>query len=237
MTLLSRSAVLALAVAFSAGVGSAAQAQDTAPPKDWTLTTTIGAVSDYRFRGISLSDEKPAIQGSVEVGHSSGFYAGIWSSSLSGPGSADAEIDLYGGWTKALGATTVDVGVLGYVYPGGSNLDYYEVYGSAGWTLGPATATIGVNYAPDQKNVADTDNLYVYGDLGAGIPNTPMTLKAHLGYEDGGFAGPDGDKLDWSLGAEYKLGFVTLGASYVDTDIGGFDNADPTVVFSVIASF
>lgn len=237
MTMFSPTTSLVLGLAALLSVADEARAQSAAPPGDFTVTTTIGGVSDYRFRGISLSGEEPALQGSLEAAHSSGFYAGAWASTLGDSGSADVEVDLYGGWSGDVGAATLDVGLLGYVYPDGSNLDYLEIYGSAGWTLGPATATLGVNYAPDQKNVAGDDNLYLYGDLAAGIPTTPVTLRAHLGYEDGGFGGPDGDKIDWSLGAEYALGPVVLGAAYVDTDIGGLDEADATVVFSLTASF
>jgi uncharacterized protein (TIGR02001 family) len=225
------------AVTVPCGLASQARAQTAAPPGDFTLAATIGGVSDYRFRGISLSGEEPALQGSLEAAHSSGFYAGAWASTLGDAGPADVEVDLYGGWTGDVGAATLDAGVLGYVYPDGSDLDYIEIYGSAGWTLGPATATLGAHYAPDQKNVGDDDNLYLYGNLAAGIPTTPVTLRAHLGYEDGGFGGPDGDKLDWSLGAEYVLGPVVLGAAYVDTDVGRIDAADATVVFSLTASF
>jgi uncharacterized protein (TIGR02001 family) len=237
MTVFSRGAGLALGLALLAGVNDEARAQDTAPPRDFKLTGSVAGVSDYRFRGISLSGEEPALQGSLEVAHSSGFYAGTWASTLGDGGSADVEVDLYAGWTGTAGLATLDVGILGYVYPDASNLDYVELYGSVGWSLGPATATLGVNYAPDQRNVGGTDNLYLYTDLAAGIPNTPVTVKAHLGYEDGGFGGPDGDKLDWSLGAEYTAGPIVLGAAYVDTDIGGLDVADPTVVFSVSFAF
>lgn len=228
---------LALGLPVILCLGSEARAQAADPPGAFTATTTIGGVSDYRFRGVSRSGEDPALQGSIEAAHVSGFYAGAWASSLGDAGRADVEVDLYGGWSGDVGAAAIDVGVLGYLYPDGSDLDYLEVYGSAGWSLGPATATLGVNYAPDQKNVAGDDNLYLYGNLAAGIPTTSVTLRAHLGYEDGGFGGADGDKVDWSLGAEYVLGPVVLGAAYVDTDLGGLDGADATVVFSLTASF
>jgi uncharacterized protein (TIGR02001 family) len=227
----------ATAVAAALSLGGEARAQDTAPPPPVTLTGSFGGVSDYRLRGLSVSGEEPALQASLEASHASGFYAGAWASTLGDARPADVEVDLYGGWSGPVGATTLDVGVLGYLYPGASNRDHLELYGSASWTLGPASATLGVNYAPDQANVGDEDNLYLYGNLVAGIPTTPVTLRAHLGYEDGGLAGPDGDKFDWSVGAEYALGAVVLGAAYVDTDIGGVDAADATIVFSLTASF
>jgi len=229
--------VLWLALSGAAVTSGVAQAQATAPPGPVTVTGVIGGVSDYRFRGVSLSGEAPALQGSIEAAHSSGFYVGTWATTLGDAGGADIELDLYGGWSGAVGAATVDVGVLGYVYPDASDLDYLELYGSAAWTLGPATATVGVSYAPEQRNVGRDDNLYVYGDLAAGIPTTAVTLRAHLGYEEGSFGGSDGDKVDWSLGAEYAIGPVVLGAAYVDTDIDGDDMADAGVVLSITAGF
>ncbi len=217
-------------------LGGTAQAQEAAPVGAIDVVTTIGGVSDYRFRGVSLSGEEPAVQGSIELDHRSGLYAGAWASTL-GDAGPDGEVDIYGGWSKSLGLTTVDVGVLGYLFLDGSDRNRVELYGSLGWELGPATATFGVNYAPDQKNVGGTDNLYLYGNLGAGIPNTPVTLRAHLGYEDGGLVRSGGDKLDWSIGADYRLGRFTLGAAYVDTDVRGLDAADPTIVLSLAASF
>ena len=64
-----------------------------------TLTISGGATlaSQYRFRGISLSDENAAVQGTINVQHDSGAYAGAWASTLDGfgeLGGADVEVDL-----------------------------------------------------------------------------------------------------------------------------------------------
>jgi uncharacterized protein (TIGR02001 family) len=42
------------------------------------LEFTLDAVSDYRFRGISLSDRRPALQPGVTLTHRSGLYASAW---------------------------------------------------------------------------------------------------------------------------------------------------------------
>ena len=77
------------------------------------------------FRGISQTNEKPAIQGGFDVGHKSGFYVGTWASNISwlsdgNPDvSASMEWDFYGGYKWALPADFVlDLGVLYYWYPG-----------------------------------------------------------------------------------------------------------------------
>ena len=44
---------------------------------------TLTLTSDYLFRGITQTNEKPALQGGIEWAHDSGFYAGAWGSSIS----------------------------------------------------------------------------------------------------------------------------------------------------------
>jgi uncharacterized protein (TIGR02001 family) len=194
-----------------------AMAQDAASP-EFDVSATITAVSDYRFRGVSLSDRDPALQGSVEVSHSSGFYLGAWGSTIKGT-SADVEVDLYGGWRGKAGALDLDASAVAYVYPGSSNLNYVEMLASAATTIGPAQLKLGAAYAPSQSHIGGADNVYLYGEANAGIPSTPVTLKAHIGHEDGSLAGPTGKKWDWSVGADVVLDRFTLGLSYVDTNV------------------
>ena len=107
----------------------AASAQDTSSPAKadgatpaHTLTGNLAVVSDYRFRGISQTYGRPAIQGGFDYTHSNGFYLGNWNSSVSSNAynnGAGMEIDLYGGYRfPVTEAMTADVGVLRYIYPG-----------------------------------------------------------------------------------------------------------------------
>lgn len=267
----------AAAVMATTLIAMPAAAQDTDPPKAITVTGDAAIVSDYRFRGVSRSDEDVAVQGGVTVAHESGFYAGAWASTLRGwgaSGGADLELDLIGGYRfNVTEGGTLDVGATWYLYPGGArNSGVIEPYAKLSGTIGPLTALAGVAYAPKQQalaNVSGTggsrsrseDNLYLWGDFSAGIPRTPVTARAHIGYSDGNPGlGPNGASMaptgrywDWSLGADYALGAVTLGAAYVDTDItraesayllptfasrkDGGPIAGPQVVFSVRAAF
>src|SRR4029453_9109672 len=97
------------------------------------FSATVTAVSDYDFRGVSLSGTDPALQGSVDWAHESGFYGGLWAgSSLDfGPGSdADYETDLYFGITG--GAEDGFGWSAGFVYyyywPDGDNVEYPEIF-------------------------------------------------------------------------------------------------------------
>jgi hypothetical protein len=107
--------ILSLAtVVAAAAIPSAAYAQ---------LAFNAGAVTDYRYRGISQTRLKPAVQGGVDFA-AGGLYVGVWASSIKwikdAGGDAPAEIDVYGGYKGEIAkdSLTYDVGVLSYQYPG-----------------------------------------------------------------------------------------------------------------------
>jgi uncharacterized protein (TIGR02001 family) len=188
-------------------------------------------VSDYRFRGISQTDRRFAVQGTITASHASGFYVSVWGSSIDDyvAGGSDQEIDLIGGYRRTFGGTTIDVGVLYYYYPGaesvvpGYDSDFFEPYVSVAHTFGPVTAKVTANYAPSQSALSigagNEDNFYLAGDLSAAIPNTGLTLSAHVGHSFGPSYLTIGDEYtDWNVGAAYTTGPVTFGITYVDTD-------------------
>lgn len=236
-------------------LGSAAPAlAQTEPPKEFTVSGSVALVSDYRFRGVSQTNKEMAIQGGLTIAHSSGFYVGTWGSNLAGWGTfggSNMELDLIGGFKTAVGSGTIDVGLTWYNYPGGvQNTDFAEPYAKLSGTAGPVNLTAGVAYAPKQQALgrwynsgADAangvynnpgkkgDNLYLWGDFSAAIPNTGLTPKAHIGYSDGnrglGPAGtsvaPTGKYWDWMVGVDLTvpaLAPLTFGVAYTDTDIG-----------------
>jgi uncharacterized protein (TIGR02001 family) len=211
-----------------------------APESDITLSGNVALVTDYRFRGLSLSAGDFAVQGQINVAHSSGLYAGIWASSLEQDlfdvyGSM--ETDFYAGWSKEVASgLTADVGLTYYVYPSGSfgKGNYFEPYASLTKAVGPATVKVGAAYAWKQDSLGGDDNLYVYTDLGAGIPDTPVSVSLHLGYADGAQSPKvltgvsTGGGFDYSAGATYAItDKLSIGASYVGVDgasIDGFSN-------------
>ena len=266
--------LVAATPAFAQDSGS-----ETAPPSPITISGSAAILTDYRLRGISQTNKNAAIQGALTSAHDSGFYIGTFASNLAGWGTfggANMELDGIVGYKHTYGNATADVGVTWYTYPGGfSESDVVELFGRLSGTAGPANLTAGVYYAPKQTslgNFSNTsysrgqrwDNLYLTGDGTVGIPNTPITAKAHIGYSKGNPGlGPNGTSLsptgeywDWMLGADvaaYKN--ITLGVAYIDTDItraesaylqpnfskgqvpGGASIADATVVFSLTAAF
>lgn len=240
-------AVAPLALAMFA-TPAFAQDEETGPI---TVSGSAALVSDYRFRGVSMTDKEMAVQAGVTVAHESGFYVGTWGSNLAGWGTfagSNMELDIIGGYKTEVGGVGIDVGLTWYMYPGGlDKTDFAEPYVKVSGTAGPASVLVGVAYAPKQEALgkwynngttagtgiydnpgAKADNVYIWGDVSTGIPDTGLTLKGHLGYTKGGNNGlgpqgtsisPTGEYVDWLLGADYALGPVTLGVAYVDTNL------------------
>lgn len=225
-----------LAAGLAAGLAQSASAQEAGNVGGFEVSANVGLFSDYRFRGISFSDEDFAVQGGIDLGHESGFYLGTWASSLDDDfAGADTEIDVYGGYSREVNGFEFDIGAVGYLYPGSSGLNYIELYGSVGHALGPVGVSIGVAYAPSSDNLGNQDNVYLYTSAEYEIPNTGVALSGSLGWEDGAFAD---DKIDWTIGLSRSIIDERLSVSltYVDTDQPG-GLADSTVVFSIGAEF
>lgn len=251
-----RKSILGLSAVLLATVATPALAQED-DGSGITISGGAALVSDYRFRGVSQTNKEFAIQGTLSVSHESGLYATVWGSSIDDyvAGGADAEIDFIVGYKKSFGPTTVDVGVLYYYYPGGEQIiseyptDFFEPYVSVSHVFGPVTGKLLAAYAPKQNALSigsgKEDNLYLAADLSAAVPNTPVTLTAHVGntfgrsYLSAGFE----DVTDWSLGATYTYKNLSFGVSYVDTEdniysgISGKNLSKAGVVGSVSVAF
>lgn len=206
------SVAIALAMLGFAGSAQAKDSADSSAPV--TVSGDIGIVSDYRFRGVSLSNNDFAVQGGVTVSTQPGFYASAWASNIADYGGAKAEIDLTAGWSGPVGPLTADVNVVGYFYPGGEAVNYYELAGSLSKAFGPLEAKVGVAYSPKQDNIGGVDNTYLYGEANYAITGMPVTLNARIGHEDGVYTG----KTDYSVGADVALSVFTLGVSYIAVD-------------------
>lgn len=251
-----------------------------------TVSGSAILVSDYRFRGVSQTDRDMAVQGGITIAHESGVYAGAWGSNLAGWGTfggANVELDLFAGVKIPVGGGELDTGLVWYMYPGGADeTDFAELYARLSGDIGPLSLTAGVAYAPKQEalgkvfldgaaaaaglpdNPGDKeDNLYLSADAVYAMADTPVSLKAHLGYSDGNAGlGPNGTSLaptgtyfDWSLGADVTpVAGLTFSLAYIDTNISRTESnylqpnfsrgqdgigtiAGSTVVASVTASF
>ncbi|MBL8474322.1 MAG: hypothetical protein JNM98_21220 [Rhodocyclaceae bacterium] len=239
-----RKTYIAAAVAGLLSAPSLVAFAADAPPPEHTVTGNLTIASDYRFRGITQTFKKPAIQGGIDYSHSSGLYLGNWNSNVSewtGYPGGNLEMDFYGGWKGSWGDFGVDVGVLYYYYPGSDakgnpatisvgnpktgrtgsgTVDNTELYIGASWKWLSAKYSWSIN---DYFSVPDTENtgyleLNANFDLGNG-----WGLVGHVGrlnlknFQSG--AGDNGKYTDWKLGVtkEIAAGW-TAGAYYVDSN-------------------
>ena len=217
-------ALLASAALFAA---VPAFAQD-APASPFTITGGATLTSDYRFRGISQTNKRFAVQGTLGVAHSSGLYVGTWGSSIDDyvANGGDQEIDLYGGYKKTFNGTTMDVGLLYYYYPGsgGINSDFFEPYANLSHSFGPLGVKVGGNFAWKQHGLSygpdDREaGIYGYAEASGAIPNTGLTVTGHLGHSfQRNFITGGTHITDWSVTAAYTWKALTFSAAYVDTN-------------------
>ncbi|MDP1690607.1 MAG: TorF family putative porin [Burkholderiaceae bacterium] len=211
---MNKKALLACAAALATAVPAVSYAD---------VAFNVGAFTDYRYRGISQTRLKPAVQAGVDYSNGP-FYLGAWASNIKWikdfGGNADIEIDLYGGYkgaiTKELG---FDVGVLTYQYPSNRlnpSANTTELYGAL--TYGPATlkyshALTNTFANPDSKNSYYLD-LSAGFDLGAGL-----TLTPHIGYQKikGPFSDP-GSYTDYALTLSKDFSGIVVSGAIVGTD-------------------
>ena len=211
------------------------------------ISGNVALVTDYRFRGVSFTDGDPALQGGIDIAHSSGFYIGTWASTISGGTPyGEIELDIYAGWSGDVSdGVSFDIGLLYYIYPTenelanalGVDTDYFEPYASISGDLGPVSATFGVAYAWEQNSLGNDDNIYLYTDFETAIPDTPITLTAHLGYTDGVFStDTDSTSFDWGLGASFAVtDGLSLGVNYVDTEGPSIEDFTDAGIFFTLA--
>ena len=140
-------ALVLLTLGATAHASDAPAAAEAPAAADFSLTANVTLASQYRYRGLMQSNNKPAIQGGFDLTHASGFYLGNWNSSISWLGdtnsevSAPVEMDFYGGYKGSLTDNVpVDLGVLQYYYPGDypsgyTSPDTTELYEGIGYGL------------------------------------------------------------------------------------------------------
>lgn len=208
---------LALALVAATATAMPVQAADS-------LSFNAGLTSDYRYRGISQTRLKPALQGGVDFAADSGFYVGAWGSTIKwvkdGGGDGNAEIDLYGGYkTEIASGLTLDVGVLQYVYPSNKlnpSANTFEGYGAL--SFGPATLKISRSFT-NLFGFADSKGSMYYDlsatfDLGSGYSVTP-----HVGRQTVKNLSA-ASYTDYSLTLNKSIDALTLSLGVVDAKTG-----------------
>ncbi len=226
---------LSIVCSFGGGTVPALAAEDGPQTSNIEFDFTLDAVSDYRFRGVSLSDRDPAVQPSLTITHSSGLHAGVWGSNVADNGGDDIEVDVTAGYGFKLAGFDADLGGVYYLYPGAGSANYVEALASLSHGVGPATLGVQAGYVPRQNPTGNQDSLYLAVTGSAPIAG-PISASGSFGRENGAF----GDhKLDWSLGLDADLGKgFSASLSYVDTRHAfAGDNGRAGVVLKASKSF
>ncbi len=206
-----------ISIALLALMPLAAQAQeDDGSGFNWNAAAT----SEYMFRGISQTDDGPALQAGAGYSFSNGFYVGGWASNVDFGESTDAEIDTFVGWNGDLNDNfNLDVQLVRYNYvgePDGVDYAYNELIGKVSFAEN-YSATLG--YTNDFLN-SDTDSFY--GAVGGSwTVGNEVNLTAGLGYTT--VQGPEDGYLDYSVGVNRDFGPVNIGLGYIGTDSSGED--------------
>ncbi|HYC06085.1 MAG TPA: TorF family putative porin [Azospirillaceae bacterium] len=188
------------------------------------LQGEVRLVSDYVDRGVSNSDNHPALQGSIGWLWEGGAYVSVWGSSVDFDDGDEAtvELDYVLGNAGAMGPVEYDVSVARITYPGASGALDYDLWEGAlalAVPLGPVTLGSEAIYTPENAGGAG-DALYLRGILEVPLDEA-LTLSAHLGRQwlsREAIAGPD--YTDWGAGLAWTRGSLTAGLAYTDTDLG-----------------
>jgi len=212
------------------------------------ISANVALVSDYRFRGISQSNEDFAIQGGFDYAFENGFYVGTWGSSVDFDSNVDfdgsLELDIYGGWSTDVGEnSSIDVGYIYYAYPGdtGAEGNYQEIYFNYGWK----DLSLGIVYSDDYYGSSGSF-WYLQANYDWSFAEN-WVISLHAGYndlEEDIFLSSDnkGSYIDYSVGVSWSVAGVDLGLAWVGTDLNkedvfGTSWGDDTAVFSLSKSF
>lgn len=209
-----KKSLVALAAVMAAGLLPGASYADVA--------FNVGAVTDYRYRGLSQTRLKPALQGGIDYSDG-GFYLGTWASTIKwikdGGGDANVEIDLYGGYKGELAKDlSYDVGGLYYLYPSNKlspSANTFEIYGAL--TYGPFTA----KYSHSTTNLfgfADSKQSG-YLDLSATFDVEGFSITPHVGHQKvKNWSAASYTDYSLTVSKEVAKG-LALSAAIVDTNI------------------
>lgn len=221
-------------------------AQQAAPPT-LDLVGEIELLSDYRYRGVSRSDEDPAARGALTLYHANGLYVGARATTLRGidpyrnRNLGEFQTDFYAGWSGAIGGGfELEAGGSYSLFSGGQGgSDYGELLAALNYQLGPASLGGGLRYAPSQAGTGGRDMAYFYGRAEVAIPFRRWSFSAELGRQQ---SAAFGDYWTWSLGARHQLRIdglsnMEIGLDYVDTDLPNAPGRDAGLVLSVRLGF
>lgn len=234
---------LKIAAGFAILASSTAFAQTKAPEPDYTLAYNVGVVTDYRFRGLSQTSLKPALQLGVDFSHKSGVYLGAFGSNVSWikdfnqSTKGSYEIDLYGGYKGSItNDIGFDLGLIAYIYPnnnsgaagtpgagGFTNANTNEIYGGLSYNMFTFkySRSLGNFLGNIRSGGSQYFDLSANFDLGNGFTLTPHIGSQRVPNQNfgGSTDGKAANYMDYSLTLGKDFGNGLSGtAALIGTD-------------------
>lgn len=179
--------------------------------------------TDYRFRGISNSNNRPQIQGDLNWSHPVGVYAGIWSTNTNFGGDGNSmELDPYIGYATAFGDSgfSIDLGYWWYTYPGAtSDLDFAELYAIGTYAVGDFSVSPSAWYTDNYfgEDFLDGVSGLAYDVTVSWSLPRDFSLSARVGEQTFGSGGEGLDYIYYDAGVSKSWGDLTLDLRWVDT--------------------
>lgn len=204
---------------------------------DWSVTTT--AVSDYLFNGVSLTDEKPALQASITKSTRSGGYFGTWVSNIDFVDGSNFEADFYAGYAYTnKNALTIDAGISHYTFHGvepSSQADFSEGFVKFNYQ----NLNFNIWYAPDYFGT-DAGHYVLMLDHSFQINNDislMMSIDKSISMDTNKWQWQEADKdyIHAHITAYYSLQNIDFSLGLHGTDLD--DYGDTKLLFTISRSF
>lgn len=221
-----RACLAALAIAF--GVAATPAVAQVELGAGFSLTGTATATTDYVFRNISQTNNRPAVQGALELSHEIGVYVGAFASNVTFPGTdARQEVTFTAGYRHTIDAFTFDIGAISYNYPGydrqpgQQEIAFVEAMLRLKVELDPVTLIAAANYSPNFFGRSG-DGWWIEGGADVTLPFLDIVLSGRLGYQwierNARFGTPD--YLAYGISATLPIAHgVAVSAGFYGTDI------------------
>jgi uncharacterized protein (TIGR02001 family) len=226
-------------LAAEAPVGTVPRQDGT--PSSYEFSGRAGFASDYIYRGVTLSDHKPAVGAGLEVALGL-LYAGATVTSVELPSRPAAEITMSGGVRPKLWDINLDLGWTYFLYPGETvpvgvpaGIEYWEAAARADTRIGEVLRVAGgFAYSPNVSNTGAWSKYAAFG-LGVDLPRDALpqdvtaSLTGSAGYywfgnqsaALGGFPLPA--YLNWNAGVTLTRKIFNLDLRYYDTNLSKED--------------
>jgi len=212
------------------------------------LTGNAGFTTNYLWRGVTQTNDDPAVQGGLDYSHDSGIYLGGWASNVdfADPQVSDGalpaitsrteyELDLYGGYAGGVGDFGYDLGFIYYAYPLSDDANFGELALGGSWKWLSAGIAYTVTSEVEGESAFKEDDIYYYA-----AADIPLAKGLSLGLNVGRYEFDEVDTDYTHYGIKLNKAGFSFGFEQNDLDgdfPAGKDADDPRIVISYTHDF